>query len=276
MINAIFSRGRRNLTQSWLWSGRIPLGGIVYLIGESGAGKSILTLDFATRVTTGRRWPDGARCPMGNVLLLTREDDAASVIRPRLEAMAANVQNVALIQHVVSRTANAGRAITLADVDAIERAVRTVGNVRLVIVDPIYDFLPPGVDVYTAQDLGDILKPIESLAKRHQLTVLITAFVAYFSMAGWSLAECYLVRLGHRGQCFWGVNAQRRIMFTSDYRHLNVDESPLFFSIVGNPARVQWADRPGSRIVPMDDRGDWMMRGGGWMMRGDGWMMKLP
>jgi len=235
----------RTITESdWLWSRRIPRGGLIYMIGECGSGKSILTLDIAARVSSGRPWPDGARCLTGQVLLLTREDDLGSVIRPRLEAMGANIHAITLIQDVICCQTNEQRGITLADTDAIERAVRTIGDVRLVVVDPIYEFVPPDVDVHTAHDLGDVLKPIDSLAKRHKLTVLITCYMPHFSMAGWSLAECNLNRVNQRERRPRGANAQRHLFFMSRYRHLLIDESPLFFNIVGDPARIEWVNRP--------------------------------
>src|SRR5579871_969592 len=42
----------------WLWPGRIPLGKLTLLDGDPGLGKSLLTLDLAARVTTGRAMPD--------------------------------------------------------------------------------------------------------------------------------------------------------------------------------------------------------------------------
>ena len=44
----------------WLWPGRIPLGKVTLLIGDPGLGKSLLTIDIASRVTRGTSFPDGA------------------------------------------------------------------------------------------------------------------------------------------------------------------------------------------------------------------------
>ena len=49
----------------WLWPGRIPLGRMTLLVGRPGEGKSWLTADIAARVSHGRDWPDGSRCPAG-------------------------------------------------------------------------------------------------------------------------------------------------------------------------------------------------------------------
>jgi putative DNA primase/helicase len=42
----------------WLWPGRIPLGYVTLLVSDPGAGKSLVALDIAARVTTARQWPD--------------------------------------------------------------------------------------------------------------------------------------------------------------------------------------------------------------------------
>jgi putative DNA primase/helicase len=42
----------------WLWPGRIPLGKVTLLSGDPGTGKSLLTIDIASRVSRGASWPD--------------------------------------------------------------------------------------------------------------------------------------------------------------------------------------------------------------------------
>jgi hypothetical protein len=45
----------------WLWPGRIALGRVTLLVGDPGVGKSLVALDIAARVSTGRPWPGD--CP---------------------------------------------------------------------------------------------------------------------------------------------------------------------------------------------------------------------
>jgi hypothetical protein len=61
----------------YLWNNRIALGRITLFVGEPGAGKSITTMDWASRVSTGTLWPDGMECQKGSVLL-GRVDNYAS------------------------------------------------------------------------------------------------------------------------------------------------------------------------------------------------------
>ena len=59
----------------WLWPGYLAAGNLAILDGDPGLGKSLLTLDLAARLTTGRPWPDGAASPgPAAALLLCAED----------------------------------------------------------------------------------------------------------------------------------------------------------------------------------------------------------
>ncbi len=69
----------------WLFEGYAARGKITGLSGEPGEAKSLISLDWAARYTTGRGWPNGtpALQPPGKVLVFATEDDAADTILPR-------------------------------------------------------------------------------------------------------------------------------------------------------------------------------------------------
>ena len=46
----------------WLWPGHIAAGKLTLIDGDPGVGKSLITLDLAARLTTGREFPDGSAC----------------------------------------------------------------------------------------------------------------------------------------------------------------------------------------------------------------------
>src|SRR6266699_2157261 len=61
-----------------LWPGRIALGKLTLIAGEAGLGKSQLSLAMAAAVSTGGAWPcDEGQAPIGNIIILSAEDDAA-------------------------------------------------------------------------------------------------------------------------------------------------------------------------------------------------------
>lgn len=69
----------------WIFEGYAAKGKITGMSGEPGEAKSLISLDWAARYTTGRGWPDGtpALQPPGKVLVFATEDDAADTILPR-------------------------------------------------------------------------------------------------------------------------------------------------------------------------------------------------
>ena len=70
----------------WLWKDWLALGKLHLLAGAPGQGKTTIAIAFAATVTSGGRWPDGSRCPPGNVLVWSGEDDPSDTLLPRLMA----------------------------------------------------------------------------------------------------------------------------------------------------------------------------------------------
>ena len=80
---------------SWFWPGRLALGKLAILDGDPGLGKSLVALDLCARLSTGRAFPDGRPCPgSGNALVLNGEDGVEDTIRPRLQALGADLERV--------------------------------------------------------------------------------------------------------------------------------------------------------------------------------------
>lgn len=79
---------------SWLWPGRVPLGKLTIFAGDPGLGKSLLTANLAAHVTCGKSWPvDHSPCPVGEVMILSAEDDPEDTIVPRLSTAGADSVN---------------------------------------------------------------------------------------------------------------------------------------------------------------------------------------
>lgn len=80
----------------WLWDGWIPLAKVTLLDGEPGAGKSLLALDLAARVSRGASMPLSHDKPRGpaHVALFNEDDTLTDTIRPRLEAAGADLSNI--------------------------------------------------------------------------------------------------------------------------------------------------------------------------------------
>ena len=159
---------------SWLWPGRIPLGKVTVLDGDPDLGKSLITLDLASRVSAGRAMPDGSvgdlAGPRG-VVLLTAEDDLSDTVRPRLDAAGADSSRILALDSVPSPEAAGVCMPTLADLDAIEEAIRQV-DAALVVIDPLVAFLPPTSDSHKDQHIRRVLAPLAKLAARTGTAIL--------------------------------------------------------------------------------------------------------
>jgi len=86
----------------WLWHHRIPRGKLTLIAGDGGIGKSLLTMDIAQRVSSGRPWPDSLAeaNPSGGVVIVSAEDDVDDTIVPRLKAAGADLTRIVAIQGV--------------------------------------------------------------------------------------------------------------------------------------------------------------------------------
>jgi hypothetical protein len=161
----------------FLWPDRLPMGKLSVIAGDPGLFKSGLSLYVAARVTTGLPWPDGADpAPVGNVIILSAEDDVADTIRPRLDAAGADVSRVVILDAVrevdPEREEATERGFNLAtDIPVLEDAIRRTGDVRLVIVDPVSAYLG-GVDSHRNSDVRALLAPLKTLAERHGVAAL--------------------------------------------------------------------------------------------------------
>lgn len=159
----------------WLWPGRIPLGKLTLLMGDPGLGKSLLTVDIASCVTRGEKFPDGAKCEPGSVIFLSAEDDPADTIRPRLDAAGADVSRAHILEAVRVQLSDGSlteKAFNLeTDLAALEGALRDNPDVRLIVIDPISAYLG-GVDSGSNTEVRGMLAPLAALAAEYGVAVL--------------------------------------------------------------------------------------------------------
>ncbi|MCC6492586.1 MAG: AAA family ATPase [Pirellulales bacterium] len=235
----------------WLWPGRIALGRLSLLVGMPGAGKSFLTCDMAARISTGTPWPDGSPCDRGSVLLITAEDDPADTIRPRLDAHHADASRVHLLAglHRAEGDGDAEEAVfSLERTGALETALSTLNDCRLIVVDPIGSFLGARTDSHRDNEVRAVLAPIGKLAERYGPAVLV---VAHRRKSAATVADD--TALGSRAftgiaRSVWhlardGQSRQRRLLLPGK-SNLSSEQPGLAFSIGGEPAAIQWEREP--------------------------------
>lgn len=135
----------------WLWPGVIPLGSLSLIAGAAGFGKSTLSIAIAARVTK-----EG-----GRALIFEAEDDAASVVLPRLHAAGAEIKWCAI-----------GSLCDLSGgIRTLTATAKKLGGVKLVVLSPIRAFFK------AAEDHGNVgvrkaLAPLLAWAAAERVTIL--------------------------------------------------------------------------------------------------------
>ena len=161
----------------WLWPGRIPLGKITQIAGDPKLGKSQITCTLAAALSTGGSFPGGTSAPRGSVIFITCEDDPEDTIGPRLDAAGADSRKIYLLDWTVRRQGgkpmrqhfDIGR-----DAEALEAMIRDIGDVKAIIIDPISAYMGKA-DSYKTADVRGALVPIQALAYRHSVAVILVS-----------------------------------------------------------------------------------------------------
>lgn len=148
---------------SWLWHPYIARGKLTILEGDPGLGKSWLTCALASAVTRGRGLPGCLPFKAGDVLMLSAEDGLGDTLRPRLDAVGADVRRVLALNEPL--TFDAAGLLRL-EAAIIERPP------VLVIIDPLFAFMGGKVDIHRANECRAISAPLALIAERHRCAML--------------------------------------------------------------------------------------------------------
>jgi hypothetical protein len=157
---------------AWLWPRRIAKGKPSLLAGEPGASKSQLAIAVGAVVSTGGDWPcREGKAPLGTVVILSAEDSTEDTVVPRLMAAGADLTRVHLIEAV--RTKNGERGFNLKkDLGALEAKITDLGDVALVIVDPITGYMGDAESNSTTA-VRAVLDPLGQMAEHLGVAVLV-------------------------------------------------------------------------------------------------------
>ena len=144
----------------------LPKGMITVLGGVSGVGKTWLALYWAAKISR-----TFAIDEPGAVYYFTQENDPAIVLRPRLDALCAETERIA-----VQRFDDFSAGLTLDD-DRIEAAAKEIPP-KLVIFDPIQSYLGAGVEMNKANEVRPILDWLSRFAQRYNCAVVLVSHMS--------------------------------------------------------------------------------------------------
>ena len=160
---------------NWLWPGWLAAGKMHILGGQAGTAKTTLAMALGAILTRGGRWPDGVTARYaGDVVIWSGEDDPSDTLAPRLIAAGADMTRVHIISGMVEKSKP--RSFDPAsDMELLAAALRKIGNVRLLIVDPIVSAITG--DSHKNSETRRGLQPLVDLAASIKCALLgITHF----------------------------------------------------------------------------------------------------
>ena len=153
--------------QRYLEPGRAPLGLVTVVGGYGGLGKSQWSILLAGRLSRG----DLLGGTPAATVIATAEDSPSTTVRPRLEAVQANLDLVYFIHIQADDGEEDGIAIP-DDIYLLEDAMRSL-NAKLLIIDPLVAHLPGDIDSHKDQSVRRALAPLYRLAQVLDCAVVV-------------------------------------------------------------------------------------------------------
>jgi putative DNA primase/helicase len=158
----------------WLWKHRIAIGKLTIIAGDPGGGKSHVCVDIASRISTGKDWPDGGCAPAGDILIMQAEDDEGDTLRPRLEAAGADLNRIHVLKGRKLSGQDHPQAISLHNLATIDRALAGLPECRLLIVDPVSAYLGK-TEANDTAEVRALLAPLQELCNRRSVGLVIVS-----------------------------------------------------------------------------------------------------
>ena len=158
----------------WLWPGRLAIGKATLLGGDPGLGKSQLSIFIASTISKAEEWPCGeGKSPKRSVVMLSAEDGVADTIVPRSMAAGADRDKINIVTAVHDEDGTGRRIFNLTqDLDALEALVMRLGDVGLVIIDPVDAYIGGNIDSHKNAAVRAVLEPISEMADRLGVAIL--------------------------------------------------------------------------------------------------------
>lgn len=166
MLHDYLASSKQFEATQWLWQDIIPSGKLTLFGGDAGSGKSLMSLYIAAHVSTGKPFPytHGKPITKGKTIVITTEDDPLDTRIPRLVVANANRDNIVLIDPNGFNLDNYLSKL----VELIDKHPTT----RLVIFDPLSEYLGYKIDNNSPTEIRRILGPVNNMAQDRGIAVV--------------------------------------------------------------------------------------------------------
>lgn len=154
-----------DIKTEWLWYPYIPCGKVTMLHGEEGVGKTMLGIKLMAACTSRVKMDRfGEQLEKGRCLYLTKTDNLAEIVKPKLKDAGAKLEDILII--------NDKKPMTLAD-DSLKNIIQQ-NQIRLMIVDPLSAYIEEKDKLYTSPDqIFPIIHKLELMAEETGCAIVI-------------------------------------------------------------------------------------------------------
>ena len=269
----------------WLWEPYMPLGELVLLDGDPGVGKSTLWVELVRAVLAGGGLPYGEILPspltadqlewkakgrdhfvipeplvrQPRILILSAEDDAGKMLRPKLDVAGIPVKQLKRQVKVIDGvTSPNGRVVgfSLEDerhVRALEREISDF-DADVLIIDPLSSHIGGQSDTHKETKVRALIDPLTKIAQRFGCTVLA---VRHLTKSGRDKSiyrgqGSIAFAAGARSILLAGVNPKSETERTFGLAHIKSNYGPhgptLGYRMVAVPMPALGSDQVRSRI----------------------------
>ena len=159
---------------TWMWPDRLAIGKLGLIGGLPDKGKGLIGSYLCACVTNDHPLPcDEGKAPQGSVLYFTAEDDPEDTVVPRLAAAGADLDKVHIVNVMGDPNGRERTFSMITDLPALEAKLEEIGDVVLVIIDPMSAYIGVGkANVSSTGDVRGFLKPLTDLAAKKKICVL--------------------------------------------------------------------------------------------------------
>jgi hypothetical protein len=150
---------------SWLWEPYFPAK-LIGLGGDPDSGKTWFALQLAACLSRGLPWPNGKPNPIvASTVYLSGEDEAADTLRPRIDWLGGDPRKISYLRRDFLDLSSE------ATVSGLEAEISKIGDCRLLVLDPAFDFTG-GINPNAVEQARAFLSPIKALAQRNSMAIL--------------------------------------------------------------------------------------------------------
>lgn len=236
----------------WLIETLWAQSGVGVIGGTPKSNKSWLGLEMAVSVATGKPCLDHFKVPHPGPALIYLAEDAAYVVRDRLDALCAHRRLSIDELDVRVITAPSLRLDLERDIVRLDRTL-TAHRPRMLLLDPFVRL--HRADENNAQDVSKILDSLRLLQRKHEVAVV----VVHHSRKSGSRRQHGQALRGSGDLHAWGdsnlylVHERQKLCLTMEHRAAPTPQ-PVYLELANNPPHLRIVDPPAQQAPSLQDR----------------------